>query len=745
MDRLRSTRLALGVALALGTCHYGGVALAETATATGLEEVVVTARKRTENLQDVGASVSALGAVEIARRFDVDLQSFSNSAPNVVIDDLQQGPGSPAAISIRGIGTTDVEKSFDPTTGVVLDGVFIGANSGAMLKALDLQSVEILRGPQGTLFGRNSIAGVINVARRRPDAEPAGEFRVGYGNYADIQADGFLNFPLGEKVAMKLNLAKRQRDGYFYDPTLGKHVGGLDYFSWGAGLDWKPVDGMEFYYRFDRSQQRQDANTVQNMAQPDQIFCIAFQQCAQSVKTPQSGNRYTVLQNGDGQDSFFNSDMHVLQAKWEFVPNYRLDYVFGYFKTGEGVYQDWDGTPLTLYHTDRPATYDQRSHELRLSYNAGEALSYTVGVYHWTSGYKIDLRNYIGFFNLFVPSIPPGTVVISDQTVEQTTKSDAVFFEGDYKLTSNLTLTVGGRYTKDKKTSGVVDVSMPELATLGSPDNPFKADWKQFTPKVSLRYRVNDGLMFYGLYSRGFRAGGFDGRPGAGQYLAAATPYNPEKVDNFEAGWKSEWLDRRVRLNGSIFFMKYKDKQEEQSVPVQGGTGQQTLVYNASSADLKGVELELQTKLAAGLGVNAALGFLDAKYKDFVDPVTGTDLSYLKLRRAPKVTATLSPTYEWDALNGHFWVQADAHYQSKTELTFLNSPQGANPATTILDASVNFKFRNTTMSVWGANLTNEDSWAQAYDVGSAIGFAGLWTYAATRPPRTYGFRLQQSF
>src|SRR3989304_4897050 len=144
-------RLVVTAALALG-----GLAAADLAYAQqlALEEVVVTARKREENLQDVGAAVIAVGSQELGRRFDKDLQDFANAAPNVIIDDLQQGPGSPAAISIRGIGTTDVEKNFDPTAGVVVDGVFIGVNSGAMVKALDLQSVEILPGPQGTLFGR---------------------------------------------------------------------------------------------------------------------------------------------------------------------------------------------------------------------------------------------------------------------------------------------------------------------------------------------------------------------------------------------------------------------------------------------------------------------------------------------------------------------------------------------------------------------------------------------------------------
>lgn len=177
-----SLLIAASVAMACGSFSVTAFSADEASSQGVLEEITVTARKRVENLQDLGTSISALGAADLERRADVDLQSFANAAPNVIINDLQQGPGSPAAISIRGIGTTDVEKNFDPTAGVVVDGIFIGVNSGAMIKALDLQGIEILRGPQGTLFGRNSIAGVINVTRKKASTEGvAGAVRASGG------------------------------------------------------------------------------------------------------------------------------------------------------------------------------------------------------------------------------------------------------------------------------------------------------------------------------------------------------------------------------------------------------------------------------------------------------------------------------------------------------------------------------------------------------------------------------------
>jgi iron complex outermembrane receptor protein len=198
--------------------------------------------------------------------------------------------------------------------------------------------------------------------------------------------------------------------------------------------------------------------------------------------------------------------------------------------------------------------------------------------------------------------------------------------------------------------------------------------------------------------------------------------------------------------------MEYKDKQEEQSVPATQGTGQQTIVFNASTAEIKGLEIELLAMPTTGWTFALALGLLDSEYTEFTelndttpDPNDVVDISYLKLRRAPEVTATLTPTYEWPMLGGQMSVQASWHYIDELELTFYNSPQGHNPAQDIIDASINYQRNNTLISLWGSNLTEEDSWSQAYDVGTTRTFPGLWTYTTTRPPRTYGLRITQKF
>jgi len=708
-----------------------------------LEEVTVTARKRVENLQEVGLSVSALSDKDLEIRFDVDLQTLQNASPNLVIDDIQQGPGSPAAMSIRGVGTTDVEKNFDPTVGVVIDGVFIGVNSGMMLKAIDLQSVEVLRGPQGTLFGRNSIGGVINVTRGKPDFDGFSGLAVaGFGNNGHLQADAFVNFTVSDTFAFRLGGALRQSDGWFYNTTLQRDVGEMDYTIISPSVTWRPTEDFEIYYRYDQTSQEQDANTLLNVAQPDQVWCFYYNQCAQSLTVPQTGDRYTVAQNDDPPyQTYFDTKTHIINATWSINSSYDMVYVFGDFSTDEEVYQDWDATALTLYHTDRPATWDQQSHELSLNY-AGDRLSYTAGLYYWDADYHIDLYSYIGFVD-FLFGLPPGTVLEVPQSVWQTTKSYAAFLEADYQLTDSWTLTVGGRYTKDKKTNAYEDPLMPELEELGGPDNPFKESWDEFTPKLGVRWQMSDDLMFYGLYSKGFRAGGFSGR--AGTYEAASIPYDPETVDNYELGMKSEWLNGRVRLNASIFTMDYKDKQEEGSVPTSQGTGQQTVVLNAAQATIRGMEVDFNWLLSDMFRLEGNLGLLDASFDEWTDPPTGTDLTYLKLRRAPDMTATVTPVFTFELGNGVLTARASWHYVDDMEYTILNSPQSQAPAHSTIDASLVYNLNNLSVSLWGLNLNDDDSWQQGYDVGTSVQFAGLWTYTAVRPPRAYGVNVSYRF
>jgi iron complex outermembrane receptor protein len=247
--------------------------------------------------------------------------------------------------------------------------------------------------------------------------------------------------------------------------------------------------------------------------------------------------------------------------------------------------------------------------------------------------------------------------------------------------------------------------------------------------------------MAYATYSSGYRAGGFNGRVNSVE--EAIEPYDPETVDNYELGFKSELMDNRVRFNGAVFYMRYDDKQEELQLPSDTGTGQKTVVTNASAATLWGIELEGQASLTDSLMLRANIGYLNTEYDDFeyVDGITGEviDLTGLEFRRAPELTATLDATYEWDMFGGRSWIRGAYHFLDEHEVNVTNAPELKNDAQHLLDASINYEINNFRISVFGRNLSDEDGYTHGYDV------AGLWSYAATRPPRTYGMELVYNF
>ena len=717
-----ATGASIAAVIALASVVNTPPAHAESAADRAVEEIVVTARKREENLQDVGLSVSALSQIEIEDQFARDLRDLVFVSPNLVLDDTAQGPGGVAAAYIRGIGVSEVEKNFDPAVGVVVDGIFLGTMTGGITRALDLESVEVLRGPQGTLFGRNTIGGVIHLRRSKPTGELGGKFRAGYGNFETTRLDGVLNVPLGEQVAAKFTAAYHdQGEGYYDNVNTGRDAGRVEYQSFGVNLLATPMDNLELEYTGQFERTDQDTPPLLNVGQPGQLFCDGFGFCSPDLDTPVSGDRWRTTQDlvGPG-DATFDADTHILEARWDINDALRLDYIFGSWETEETVLTDWDAVAPELFHTTRPADYEQRSHELRITFDDGSSpITGTAGIYLWDSEYEIRLRSFIGF-------AVPDVVLDLPQTSRQNSESWALFFEGDYAINDQLTLTLGGRYTEDDK-----DTDQAGVVTATADD-----DWNEFTPKVGLRYRLNDDLMVYGTYSVGYRAGGFNGRVDSVE--TATTPYDQETVSNYEVGFKSEWLDGTLRLNGAAFFMDYEDKQEELQLPsATSGTGQVTLVTNASTAEVLGLELDLLWNPTANLSLRGNLGLLDAEYDEFefVGPAGLQDLSSLEIRRAPELTASLSATYEWTIGDHRAWAMLGWHHIGKHEVDFANKPELTNNAQNLLNASFNYLAGPVQISAFGHNLTEEDGYSIGFDV------AGLWSYAATRAPRTFGLEV----
>ncbi|MFN3425222.1 MAG: TonB-dependent receptor [Novosphingobium meiothermophilum] len=724
----------------------------ETQASTGLEAIVVTARRRAENLQNVSASISALGATDLAKRFDADVRDFARASPNVVIDDTQQGPGGVAAIYIRGIGVADVEKSVDPAVGVVIDDIYLGQSSGSLIRAIDIDRVEVLRGPQGTLFGRNATGGVINLARSRPTQELTGKVRATYSSFETYDLQGVVSFGITQDVALKVSGAYNTTDGYIFNRTQNQPGQKSDFRAISAQLLITPTENLELTASYDRQVTRQDPPQLHAITRPTDLFCAAFNYCSPAPGVPISGDRYVTVGNAPVDKSArFELDMAIGKAKYDFGNDFELQYIFGYLKTNESINQDFDSTPETLYHTDRPARWRQITNEVRLIKGGDGPLTFVLGGFHWDSRYTINLKNYIGFAG--------APLLTSAQDVTQTTKSYAAYFEGDYKITDKLKLTLGGRYTHDRKTSivndgtvfiyGTLEEANPILAIPPSlaggsivMNAPARQSWSEFTPKVSVSYNWTDDVMTYGLWSRGYRAGGFNGRPAT---IGAATiPYNPETLDNFELGFKTQFLDNRVRLNGALYLMKYKDMQQDLDVPAPGTpTGRENRTINASQAELKGFEIDLTAQITREFTIAGNVGYLEARYKNFVGDIysTGTpvDATFLRLRRAPRWTFDIRASYEREIGPGTLMLNAELHHLGAHELTFLNNPNVRNGAQNMLDASISYKIDKTMISVFGRNILDQNGWTIGYDVQN------VWSYAAPRPPRALGVAITQNF
>jgi len=713
-----------------------------------LEEVVVSARKRAEDLQDVGLSVSALTETEINRTFARDIRDLAFISPNLIFDETSQGPGGNAALYIRGVGVADIEKNFDPAVGVEIDGLFIGANSGAILRSIDLASVEVLRGPQGTLFGRNTVGGTIRVERTRPTGELGGTVRVGYGEYDNYWYDGILNFGVTDNLAVKLSAARNNlRDGYYNNAALDKDEGAIDYQSYGFNALWSATDDFELEYTYNNEETEQETPPLLYIGQPDQLFCSGFGLCSPSVSVPLTGDRYTtsriiyepttwsqyplpdgivvsspddLVENRD--DATFDAETHIIEARWDITENLRMNYIFGSFETEETIVSNWTAAEPMLFGTDRPAEYEQQSHELRFTYDAGGALKLVAGIYDWHSEYDIRLRSWITF-------VVPGVVLDIPQYTHQETDSRAAFFEADYAFTDKWTLTVGGRYTKDEKLS----------RQRGNLPADAETDWSEFNPKVGLRYRMDDDVMFYATYSEGYRSGGFNGRVDTVE--SATIPYNPEFLENYEVGFKSEFGGGRYRLNGSFFYMDYQDKQEEIGLKSEGATGQRISVFNAATATMKGIELQGQALVTEGLTLAANLGYLDSKYDEFTfDSGFGiVDNSGLEFRRAPEVTASISGTYEWDMGSGQAWIRGAYRFIDDLFVEQTNREELKNGKQNYVDLSINYQQGGATFSLFGRNLTEEDAYTHGLNV------SGLWSYATPVAPRTWGVEIVYDF
>jgi len=711
-------------------------------------EIIVSARRRDETLQDTPIAITAVNAAMIENKAAINLGDLMGAAPNLIITNQNSGAAA-ANLSIRGLTYADIEKSQEPTVGVVVDGIFIGTSTGQYFDFFDIEQIEVLRGPQGTLFGRNTIGGVINIRRSRPTGEFGAKIEASYGRFNTLATRAVINVPLaGETLAAKVFYFHNEADGWYKQAQTGKPRGFSNNENYGGSLQFKaPGGNFDALITVEQQEQKMDP-VVAEITKTGELFCTFIP--ANECNRNQTTDIYTVF--GLPNVSLYKAPSVTGEMNLD-LGAVKLTSVTGWRKMTETQTQDFDGSTADLYYVLRNQTYDQFSQELRAAGKIGDTFDYVVGGYYFRSKYQLQQWTRLFAFN---PNIAPEVFDTNPQLVNGKTTSYAFFGDFNWQFADQWRLSFGGRFTRDRKSL--------RNAFGGVQIGQGSGTFKKFTPKVGIDFRPNDDMMLYASWSRGFRSGGFS--PRAGSPVSASRPYQPETVDSYEVGGKFELFDSKLQFNVAAFYSKYKDLQQNNNLfCAVCATQNETVTSNVGSATIKGLELDFTARPAEGLRITGSLGLLDSKFKGFVvggiSPVTGLvipfDFSNNDLIYNPDVTASIAADYEVPTSFGKVVANVGYRYIGRydqqistntltgnlttgTVVVTGNDPRVRTDPQGLLDASLSARFTiaddtEAYLTVFGRNLANDKGMTHGFTVG------GLWSFATAREPRTYGVTL----
>ena len=751
---------------------------------SGIGDIVVTAQKREENIQDVPIAISAVGRQYLESRGIQSIEDLSTIAPNVK---FERAPSSKtiSQISIRGSVTINPAITWEPAVGLYLDGVYIAKAQGSIFDVADLDRVEILRGPQGTLYGRNALAGAVNLVTAKPSGEAGGRFEATYGSFDTMKVRGMINLPRMGIFSVKLSGQYEKRDGLVKvipNPLAGvftalpnqvNETDSLKSGSFMVQVRAELSDAVTADYTYDYSKQDQTPPFAQLLrvnrnGDPRDLFdpnspAYAFGGAFFPIERYANPTRQTVASIDGAVYEKSRSYGHALTLTADLGAT-TLKSITAYRNLAWADGLDLDGSPMKVAFTQRITSYDAFSQELQATGTAlNDRLNYVAGAFYFSE--KAETLGPQVFFG-------GGSDLQSDYGSH--TKAFALYAQLDYKLTDALKLTLGGRYTHEKKdirrylrvnVDAANNIFTPTvIANIpygGVPD----AKFSDFSPAATLAYEISPQVNVYARYARGFKSGGFNGEtnvffdPGApaGCPIGATelcVPYKAEKVDSFELGLKTQLFDNRLTFNVAAFRDEHKDIQLS-IFTAQGAAA--SVVRNAASARIQGLEFEAIAKPVDGFTLNASIAVLDPKYKNYIDG--GVDVSANRaFPHTPKFSATAG--FDWRVLQGDWGklnLYGDVNHVSKYYTfpyplrTAAASDQNAHNTQSPGRTIVNMRIALSDISIGGAkaslsgfvrNLTKEDAPTNFIDFGP--GFGGL-TLGYFPDPRTWGVTLGVEF
>ena len=683
-------------------------------------DILVTARRRTESLLSVPIAVTAFSADRLEKSGAIDLTDLQNVSPNTTLK-TARGSNSTLAAFIRGVGQQDPVPGFEAGIGIYLDDVYLNRPQAAVLDIYDVDRIEVLRGPQGTLYGRNTIGGAVKyVTKRLPDT-PEVRIKANYGSYD--QADGIvaLSAPIGDLLKVGVAGARLSRGGFGRNTNLNIDNYNKDIWAGRGTIEFESPDTRLFVrltgdYTHDRSNPRNGHRLIPGLASGAPVLSDVFDTRAglnfprQDIK----GGGLSLTANAQRTDSLTLRSISAWRKDDSFTPI------------------DFDALPAV--DVDVPAIYrnEQTSQEFQLLY-ASDRLNGLLGYYYLgakaSTGFGVLLSTTLPGFNAYTAG-------------DVRTETSSVYGDFTFDFTRQFSLSLGGRYTWDERKSYVFKASYlgltPEFGgtpiPVGAPATDFrgKANYKRFTPRASVSFKPTADHLLYLSYSEGFKGGGFDPR-GSGSVAPISNPaagrtyqdiynylsFDPETVTSYEAGYKGSAFDRQLTWALAGFYADYKDVQVPGSVGclqngVQSFCG---ITTNAAKARIKGVELESNAILArdfAGAGSSVALagtlGYIDARYRRFIGP-TGTDVADVRVfQNTPHWTASGTLTGNLPVASGLLTANSTLSYRSLTHQFETASPFLDQPRYALLDAGITYAFgadRRYSVGVYGRNLTDK--------------------------------------
>ena len=742
MTMRRSLSLAASVSLALTLASAAAWAEPE----QGLEEIVVTAQKRGENLQDVPIVITALTSESLDRSGISDTASLAAAVPGLVFSNFL-GDGQPY---LRGVGNESLTLGTDSSVSTYVDGVYMARMGGAVQELYDVERVEVIKGPQGTLFGRNSVGGSVSIVNQKPQPEFSADADVSIGNNNLGKGRAAVNVPLSDSVFMRASIITSQQDGFFRNlntagnidalpPGFGGNAqlkdryGGIDLTAGRLAVRWLISDATELNVSLDSSDDRTIHGTaIHSLSQypsPAVDFCRPELFPGAPLPCPTDPGATPGRRSNDPFDNYLNAlpkeeteQSGATATLTSEMGPVRLTSITAYRKYSHQDFFDLDATDYydSLQHDFTDS--DTVTQEFQLASTATAPFQWVTGVYYLDDQARQNDR----------AALAAGAQIVDFQSHLKTT-AWAVFAQASYDITDSLRLTAGARYNSEKKDVRVDHTALLFEAIEVPLTNAQNAKtWSKFTPKLGLDWHVAENVMLYVSAQEGFKSGGYN------TISTDPTTYEfqPEEIKAYEAGVKSTFLDNRLRVNAAGFWYDYKDLQVSQYDSTA------VVITNAAKARIKGVDLDVSVAPVNALELRLAAEYLDAKFDQFdtydPDNVAGglQDLSGYTLPRAPKFSYTASGNYSLPIFNDNK-LDAYLEYARTDQIYFsqFNQKYIEQEAVGLLNARLTASRGDGkySISLWGRNLTNE-FWYQ--HVIRNTSFAGA--IGSPAQPRTYG-------